>query len=76
MAAEDVCETVLEPTLLKYNEAAEYLNVSSSTLYAMVSNGRVPVVRMGSGPKGQGDHAISPRGSGGFRGSERVVTQS
>ena len=54
MAAEDVCETVLEPTLLKYNEAAEYLNVSSSTLYAMVSNGRVPVVRMGSGPKGKG----------------------
>ena len=45
---------VLKNPLLKYDEAAAYLQVSLSTLYAMVSSGRVPVVRMGSGPKGKG----------------------
>ena len=39
------------PLLLKYDEAAELLNISTSTLYAMVRNGKIQVVQFGNGAK-------------------------
>ena len=41
----------LTPLLLKYGEAAELLNISTSTLYEMVRNGKIPVVQFGNGVK-------------------------
>ena len=66
---------VLKNPLLKYDEAAAYLQVSKATLYAMVSSGRVPVVRMGSGPEGKGITRFRREDLEAFVG-ERVVTQS
>ena len=37
--------------LLTYREAARYLAVSTSTLYAMVSRGELPVVQFGGKTK-------------------------
>ncbi len=39
------------PRLLNYREAAEVLGVSTSTLYAMVSRGELPVVQFGGKTK-------------------------
>ena len=39
------------PLLLKYDEAAELLNISTSTLYEMVRNGKIQVVQFGNGAK-------------------------
>ena len=54
MTTEDVGEQVLETPLLKYDEAAAYLQVSLSTLYGLVSGGRLPAVRIWSGENGKG----------------------
>ena len=41
----------LTPLLLKYDQAAELLNISKSTLYEMVRNGKIQVVQFGNGAK-------------------------
>ncbi len=66
---------VLENPLLRYDEAAAYLQVSKATLYAMVSSGRVPVVRLGSGPRGKGITRFRREDLEAFV-DERVVTQT
>jgi excisionase family DNA binding protein len=47
-------KTNIESPLLTYREAAAFLKISPSTLYAMVARGRIPVARLGSGPAGAG----------------------
>ena len=37
--------------MLKYDELAQLLNVSKSTLYALVADGKLPVVQFGNGAK-------------------------
>ena len=40
---------MVEPCLLDYRQAAEYLNIGKSTLYALVSEQQLTCVRFGAG---------------------------
>ena len=44
----------LEPCLLDYRQAAEYLNIGKSTLYALVSEQQLTCVRFGAGKTKRG----------------------
>jgi len=54
MASENRSEMEVSSPLLRHREAAVYLKVSSSTLYALIANDRIQVVRFGLGPCGRG----------------------
>jgi len=45
----------LDGGLLTYEQAADYLSISKSTLYCMVSRRMLPVIRFGVGPGGGGN---------------------
>ncbi len=47
--------------LLTLKEAAEYLAISESTLYSMVSKKRLPAVRFGAGRGDRGNTRFRPR---------------
>ena len=55
MTLHDNCvQPNIESPLFTYREAAAFLKISPSTLYAMVARDRIPVARLGSGPDGAG----------------------
>jgi excisionase family DNA binding protein len=44
----------IEPRLLDYKQAADYLSIGKSTLYSLVSGGQLTCVRFGAGKTKRG----------------------